>query len=291
MSAFVLKESAACGLSLLRMCRLLGLPRSSCYRNLKRAARQQREDLLREQIKRTALLWPSYGRPRITHELRRQGLVVNPKRIYRVMKEEGLVARKKKRFIRTTDSDHALEVYPNLAADLLVNGTNQLWVADLSYIRLKEEFVYLAVILDSFSRKAVGWALGRRLDASLPLQALEGALASRKHSSELVHHSDRGCQYASREYTGRLKERGIQISMSRKGNPYDNAFAESFFKTLKYEEVYLCEYRNLDHARTSIRCFIEEVYNQKRLHSAIGYMPPDEFEEITVSHSKPVNQP
>jgi putative transposase len=233
---------------------------------------------LRDAIQRIALKWPSYGRPRITAELRRQGWTVNPKRVYRLMREDNLLCLRRRRFVLTTDSDHGLPVYPNRARALVLTGLDQLWVADITYIRLAWEFVYLAVILDAFSRRVLGWALERTLEARLALEALRMALEQRQPAAGLVHHSDRGVQYASTHYTDLLKENGIVISMSRRGNPYDNATCESFIKTLKYEEVYRTEYHDLAEARASIGVFLEKVYNQKRLHSALGYLPPAEFE-------------
>lgn len=194
------------------------------------------------------------------------------------MGEEHLLCQIRKGFVITTDSNHRLTVYPNLARDLVLTGIDQLWMADITYIRLLREFVYLAVILDAFSRKVVGWHLSQRIDTKLCLAALEMALSTRKPSAGLVHHSDRGVQYASGEYIALLIERGITVSMSRSGNPYDNAKAESFFKTLKAEEVYLFEYETFGEANMRIPHFIEDVYNQKRLHSSLGYLPPSEFE-------------
>ena len=195
------------------------------------------------------------------------------------MREDNLLCLRKRKFVvATTDSNHSRPVYPNLAGAMTVNGINQLWVADITYIRLEWEFVYLAVVLDAFSRRVIGWALDRTLEDELTLGALRMALERRLPAPGLVHHSDRGIQYASGDYTGLLKQRQITISMSRKGNPYDNAFCESFMKTLKYEEVHRQEYRDLDDARASIGHFLERVYNQKRLHSALGYRAPAQFE-------------
>ena len=220
--------------------------------------------------------WSCYGYRRITHELKRQGVRVNHKRVLRLMREDDLVRRPKRRFVATTNSDHRLPVYPNLAAGMDIAAPDQLWVSDLTYIRLGHEFVYLAVVLDACSRRCLGWALGRRLEAALATSALKMALKGRKPT---VHHSDRGVQYASGEYTSLLRKHGIAISMSRKGNPYDNAKAESFMKTLKCEQVYLSEYDDLADARAQIGHFLEAVYNQKRLHSSLGYLPPAEFED------------
>jgi putative transposase len=233
---------------------------------------------LRDAIQRIALEWPSYGRPRITAELRRRGWRVNPKRVYRILREDNLLCVRKRKFVVTTDSNHGRKVYPNLARDMVLTGLDQLWRADITYIRLQEEFVFLAVILDGHSRRVIGWALERTLEDELTLRALRMALAGRLVAAGLVHHSDRGSQYASHEYTDLLKTHGIAISMSRKGNPWDNAACEAFLKSLKYEEVHRNEYRNLAEARACIDQFLDRVYNQKRLHSALGYVPPAEFE-------------
>ena len=233
---------------------------------------------LRGAVQRIALEFPSYGRPRVTAELRRRGWRVNPKRVYRILREDNLLCLRKRKFVVTTEAEHGLPVYPNLAGELVLNGIDQLWVADITYVRLELEFIYLAVVLDAFSRRVIGWALDRTLEDRLTLSALRMALKQRHPRAGLVHHSDRGVQYASSDYTELLKQQGIGISMSRTGNPYDNAKAESFIKTLKYEEVYRQEYRDLAEARVSIGRFLEKTYNQKRLHSALGYRPPEEFE-------------
>jgi transposase InsO family protein len=233
---------------------------------------------LRDEIQRIALEFPCYGWPRMTAELRRRGWRVNHKRVYRLMREDNLLCLRKRKFVVTTNSNHGLRVYPNLAAALVVVRIDQLWVADLTYIRLEVEFVYLAVILDACSRRVVGWALDRTLEATLTIEALQMALRRRKPAPGLVHHSDRGVQYAATDYTDLLKANGIEISMSRKGNPWDNAQCESFMKTLKYEEVLRNEYRDLADARSQIGVFLDKVYDQKRLHSALGYLPPAQFE-------------
>ncbi len=233
---------------------------------------------MRNEIQKIALEWPCYGSRRVTQELKRRGWAVNRKRVQRRMRDDNLLCLRKQRFVVTTDSDHGLPVYPNLARALVVNGVNQLWVADITYIRLLEEFVYLAVILDAFSRRVIGWALEPTLEAELTHQALRMAIQQRRPGPGLVHHSDRGVQYACGDYTDLLVAQGIQISMSRRGNPYDNAACESFLKTLKYEEVYRTEYRDLTDAHLRIGEFLEAVYNEKRLHSALDYLSPAEFE-------------
>jgi putative transposase len=264
-----------------RMCQLGGISRSGFYRMGSKSGGVKgvdRDVELRDAIQRIALEFPSYGRPRITAALRRQGWRVNPKRVYRILREDNLLCLRKRKFVVTTNSSHGLTIYPNLARERVPNGIDQLWVADLTYVRLELEFVYLAVILDAFSRRVIGWALDRTLEDILTLSALGMALKQRHPKPGLIHHSDRGVQYASTDYTGLLQQHGIRISMSRTGNPYDNAKAESFIKTLKYEEVYRQEYRDLAEARVYMGRFLEKTYNQKRLHSALGYRPPEEFE-------------
>jgi putative transposase len=267
------------GLTVERMVELGRVSRSGFYRfDDERPPRPNGDMELRDAIHRIALEWPSYGRPRITAELRRQGWAVNPKRVRRLLREDNLLCLRKRKFVVTTDSNHGRKVYPNLVGKMTLTGTDQLWVADITYIRLQEEFIFLAVILDVYSRRVIGWALDRTLEDDLTLTALQMALSCRNVQAGLVHHSDRGSQYASNQYTDLLKEHGIDVSMSRKGNPWDNAACESFMKTLKYEEVFRNEYRDLAEARRSIQQFLETVYNGKRLHSALGYRPPAEFE-------------
>jgi putative transposase len=267
------------GLTARRMVQLSQISRAGFYRQQARVPRRGDLDMdLRDAIQRIALEMPSYGRPRITRELRNRGWKVNPKRVYRLMREDNLLCVRRRKFVVTTNSAHGLRVYPNLARQMVLTDVDQLWRADITYIRLREEFVFLAVIVDGYSRRVIGWALDRSMETELPLAALRMALSRRTIGGGLVHHSDRGVQYASHEYTGLLKERGIAISMSRKGNPWDNAACESFIKTLKYEEVYRNEYRDLAEARASIQRFLEGIYNRKRLHSALGYVPPAEFE-------------
>lgn len=258
------------------MCRLIGLPRASFYR--KPRLPDEYEMSLRAALHEAALENPFYGYRRLTHELKRRGWTVGERRVRRMMREDNLLRLRKKRRFQTTDSRHGRPIYPNLARNFRPAGLNQLWAADITYVRLRTEFVYAAVVLDVFSRRVVGWAIGPGLETELPLAALEQALEGRRPGGELIHHSDRGTQYASHSYVDKLRENGIRISMSRKGNPYDNAFAESLMKTLKTEEVYANEYETLEEAQAEIGRFIEVVYNRKRLHSALGYRPPAEFE-------------
>jgi len=285
---FIQCQSQASGqLPVARMCELAGLPRRSYYNLLGRTQSEDQHVELRDQIQQIALEWHSYGYRPITHELQRRGYTANHKLVLRLMREDNLLCLRKRHFVRTTDSRHTLPVYPNLAGQMVLTGIDQLWIAGITYIRLLKEFIYLAVILDAFSRRCIGWALERHLQAELAIAALRMAIAERGVKAGLVHHSDRGVQYASVEYTGLLEERGIKISMSRRGNAYDNAKAERFMRTLKYEEVYMFEYEEMAEARERIGHFIEEVYNRKRLHSALGYVPPVEFEQSLLSANTP----
>ena len=273
------ESTAKESLSLAQMCETFEVSRIDYYRRPKEVAGSDDDLELREKIQTVALEMSAYGYRRITAELRRRGEVANHKRVLRLMREDNLLCLRKRKFICTTDSNHSQRIYPNLAGEMKLSRINELWVADITYIRLMREFIYLAVILDAYSRCCIGWALGRSLQSSLAVEALRMALSTRSIEPGLVHHSDRGVQYASGEYTDLLKEQGILISMSRRGNPYDNAKAESFMKTLKMEEVYLYDYEDLAEARSRIGYFLEDVYNQKRLHSALGYVPPAEFEQ------------
>lgn len=268
------------------LCEVADVSRAGYYRFLKPAGENEEEMELRDAVQRTAIKRPTYGYRRITEQLRRDGREVGYKRVLRIMREDNLLCLNRKSFVRTTDSGHGLPVYPNLAKGLKLERLNQLWVADITYIRLLCEFVYLAVILDAFSRRVIGWALGKTLQDDLSLAALKLAISHGRVEEGLVHHSDRGSQYASCAYTGLLKEHSIQISMSRRGNPYDNAKAESFMKTLKYEEVYRTEYRDFNDAQRRIGRFIESVYNRDRLHSALGYSTPVEFERSLRSRTE-----
>jgi putative transposase len=261
------------------LCAMTGLNRAGYYRLRLPCQGIPVEMELRDEMQKIALESPTYGYRRITAELQRRNYDVNHKRVLRLMHEDNLLCIRRRAFVRTTDSRHNLTVYPNLARDMDPTALNQLWVADITYIRLREEFVYLSVLLDAYSRRVIGWALGKTLEAELAVSALRMALACRRPAPGLVHHSDRGVQYASQDYTALLKDHEITISMSRKGNPYDNAACESFMKTLKYDEVYRNEYRNFEDALASIGEFLQIVYNQHRLHSALGYRPPAEFEK------------
>jgi putative transposase len=274
------KEAAQDGGVVNRLCAVVELSRASYYRQRCTPAPRPETMALRDAMQKIALQFPAYGYRRISQELKRRGYVANHKRVLRLMRQDNLLCLRRKAFLRTTDSGHPFPVFANLAATLEPTGINQLWVADITYIRLRSEFVYLAVVLDAYSRRVVGWALGRTLQAELALTALRMAVAERQPAAGLVHHSDRGVQYACGAYTALLAEHGIRGSMSRVGNPYDNAFAESFIKTLKYEEVYRNEYADLAEATAAIGEFIDQVYNRQRLHSALSYRPPVEFEQV-----------
>jgi putative transposase len=268
-----------CLLTTDRACRLAGVARAGYYRAWMEHEPRAAETGLRDRIQQISLAHRFYGTRRVTEALRAEGLIINRKRVQRLMRLDNLLALRKRRFITTTESRHSYAVYPNLAEDVEPTAPNQLWRADITYIRLRESFVYLAVILDAYSRRVVGWELGETLAAELALQALRQALAQRPVGEGLVHHSDRGVQYCSAAYVEMLRGAGIAISMSRAGNPYDNATAESFMRTLKCEEVYLSEYRDAEDARERIGEFLEGYYNRVRLHSSLGYRSPVAFEE------------
>jgi len=265
-------------ISIAQACRILDVSRSWFYEQPLHRETPPEELALRATIEEIALEFPGYGYRRITEELHRRGEAVNHKRVLRILREECLLCQLRKKFVITTDSDHSHRIYQNRLKELILSAPNQAWVADITYIRLPSCFCYLACVLDAYSRLCVGWQLSRDIDTRLTLAALDHAVESRRPSAGLVHHSDRGVQYASTLYVDRLNEHGILPSMSAKGNPYDNAKAESFFKTLKREEVYLKEYTSFSDALNNIGPFIDRVYNQKRLHSSLGYLPPAEFE-------------
>lgn len=272
-----------------RLCELACVPRSSYYRASRSPEPRPdpNEKVLRE-IRTICTEMPRYGSPRVTAELQRRGFRVNHKRVSRLMAKANLRCRRRRHFLRTTDSGHHYRVYPNVAKDINPTGPDQLWRADITYVRLLHEFIYLAVVLDAFSRRVVGWALSRHIDAALTITALRMAIGQRPVAPGLVHHSDRGVQYACDEYITLLHEHNIVISMSRKGNPYDNAMAESFIKTLKTEEVYINDYNTVSEATSNIHQFIEIVYNSKRLHSSLGYLTPCEKEAQYHNSQKPI---
>lgn len=265
-------------------CETLGCNRISYYRyeDIDPSSCSTEDMEIKKMIEKILKDFPCYGYKRVTKQLQRQNQMINHKRIYRIMSENNLLYNRKKKFkIITTDSNHNLHVYINLIKDIEVTRLNHVWVADITYILLPKGHIYLAAILDRFSRRCIGWALSKNIDAELVLEALNMAIRKRKHLGfeGLIHHSDQGVQYACNEYVDLLEELGIKISMSRKGNPYDNAHMESFMKTFKIEEVYIKEYETFEEAYDNIKHFIEIVYNKKRLHSSIGYLPPDEFEK------------
>lgn len=268
-------------LPIVKSCSALKISKGSYYNWKNMELQEDLDRYLRKEIEGIATEFPFYGYRRVSKELRRRDLFVNHKKVLRLMREDSLICRRKKAFKPvTTNSDHNYNIYPNLIKDIKVTGLNQVWVSDITYVQLLQGFIYLAAIIDIFSRKCIGWALGRNIDSLLVLGALNMAIRNRKHLGlfGLIHHSDRGVQYASNEYVYLLIRNGIRISMSASGNPYDNAFAESFNKTIKVEEVYMKEYENFEDALNNIKHFIETVYNKKRLHSSIGYVPPEEFE-------------
>ena len=276
------------GLSVERMCRWAGVSRAGFYRWWGAADAPAEDMEVRSAIQRIVIEHKRrYGYRRVAAELRRRGMVVNHKRVARLMREDNLLAVQPKAFVTTTQSDREVEVYLNLAARMELTGVDQLWVADITYIRLCLEFVYLAVILDAFSRKVIGWELDRTLAARLATGALHKAIAQRNPAPGVVHHSDRGIQYACGDYVSILSSRGMIPSMSRPANPYDNASCESFMKTLKREEIYASRYRDLKHLRENVAAFIDGYYNRERLHSALGYRAPEEFEAAAATGASP----
>jgi putative transposase len=268
------------GLSVEKLCQVAGVSRAGYYRNYAEHCPEEEEMMVRSAIQRIVVEHRRrYGYRRVWIELNQKlGMVVNHKRVLRLMREDNLLALQRKQFVMTTDSNHTLEIALNLARRMKLTGVNQLWVADITYIQVWSEFVFLAVVLDAYSRKVVGWELNRSLGSGLATRALERAIVERRPSPGLVHHSDRGAQYASREYVELLEQHGMVASMSRPGNPYDNARCERFMQTLKREEIYASAYRDLEHLRENLEQFMEQYYNTKRLHSALGYRTPEEFE-------------
>ena len=276
-----MEEGKAAGLSVEKMCRVAVVSRAGYYRSFAQQCRDEEEMMVRAVIQKIVVEHRRrYGYRRVWFELNHKlGMVVNHKRVLRLMREDNLLALERKQFVMTTDSHHSLEIALNLARHMKLTGVNQLWVADITYIRLREQFVYLAVVMDAYSRKVVGWELSRSLSSELAVRALEQAIVMRQPSPGLVHHSDRGVQYASGEYAELLEKHQMVASMSRAGNPYDNARCERLMQTLKQEEINASAYRDLEHLRKNLGDFIECYYNRKRLHSALGYRTPEEFEQ------------
>jgi transposase InsO family protein len=274
------------------MCQLAGVSRASYYRHLEEAAPEEAEMEVKAAIQNVALAHHRrYGYRRITVDLHRQGMQVNHKRVLRIMREDNLLAIRHRKFILTTKSEPGQKIYVNMAIRMTVTGINQLWVADITYIRLRNEFVYLAVVIDRYSRKGIGWSLDRSLCAKVAVAALRMAIDERKPPPGTIHHNDQGIQYGSREYLDLLKAHQMVPSMSRAGNPYDNAFCESFMKTLKQEEIYCHQYQTFEELAAHMEEFIGTYYNRQRLHSALGYRTPEEFERDAAAKATPSQTP
>ena len=271
------------------MCRETGVSRAGFYRHWQQREPSAEETELRERLQQLALQQRSYGYRRIAALLRREGRLVNHKRVLRLLREDNLLAIRKKRFITTTDSRHRWRNWPNLARWTQPAGPNRQWVADITYLRLRGEFCYLAVVLDVWSRRVVGWSLSKDITAQLTMAALRTALAERRPQPGWIHHSDRGVQYACGDYISLLEQHGAEISMSRPGNPYDNAFCESFIGKLKQEQWDGRRYRNITEVRADLSRMIDEIYNRKRLHSALGYISPVEFEQRHATSTPPAS--
>ena len=263
----------------------MGIKRSTLYYKRKiNIHKKQKELRIRKKIEDISREHPYYGYRRITAQLRRDKLIVNHKKVLKIMKKMGIQGRIKRKYIATTNSRHNNKIYPNLIKDKEITGINQVWCADITYIRILNGFVYLSAIIDIYSRKIVGYAIGKTLSSKLAITALNMAIATR-NTDNLIHHSDRGIQYTCKDYIKILRDNGIRISMSAKGNPYDNAFAESLIKTIKQEEVYLWQYETFSDVLERIPYFIEDVYNKKRLHSSLGYRPPEEYERLLAENN------
>jgi putative transposase len=251
-----------------------------------RAEREEQDADIRGKIEQVRVQFPRTGYRMLLHHLNRQGIKIGERKLRRILKKFELQIKTKRRFVKTTDSNHNFEIYPNLIEELTVDDVNQVWTADITYIRIENGFIYLAVIIDLFSRKVIGWQISKRIDRHLVLDALKMAIARRKPPRGVIHHSDRGVQYLCDDYTELLRQHGFHISCSAKGNPYDNAWTESFMKTLKYDEIYMFNYRTYIDVVERLPHFIEEVYNKKRLHSALDYVPPEEFEKMFANKKK-----
>lgn len=250
--------------------------------DVSRAEKEERDADIRDKIEQIRTTFPRAGYRPLLHHLKRSGIKVGETRLRRILGESGLFIKPKKKYVVTTQSDHDELIYPNLIQEMTIDNINQVWTADITYIRINNGFVFLAVILDLYSRKVIGWAISKKIDGQLTLDALTMAIEQRKPPRGVIHHSDRGVQYLCKKYVEKLKKHGFHSSCSRKGNPYDNAWTESFMKTIKHEEIYMGEYETYLDVIENVPAFIEEIYNKKRLHSSLGYLPPEEFEDINL---------